>query len=239
MYKNIGQAEKFAEEFKQLYKPVDGVDIAICAPFLQLKALRDAFADTNVGIGAQNMHYETEGAYTGEVSGEMLTEIGIKYVVIGHSERREYNGETDETVNKKVKKALALGLRPIMCCGESLAIREAGEEKSWVANQVRKGLKDVSLSDLPFITLAYEPIWAIGTGKTATTDQAEDMCKFIRETIADLYTKEAADEVCIQYGGSVKPANAKELLSMPNIDGALVGGASLVPADFIKIIERK
>ena len=238
MYKNIAQAEEFAEEFKQIYKPVAGVDVAICAPFLQLETLKNAFADTNVGVGAQNMHYETEGAYTGEISGEMLTELGVDYVVIGHSERREYNNETDETVNLKVKKALALGIRPIMCCGESLEAREAGKEKEWVGAQIKKGLEGLQMKEVPLVTIAYEPIWAIGTGKTATSQQAQDMCKFIRETVASLFTGEVAEKVRIQYGGSVKPANAAELLGMPDIDGALVGGASLKPEDFVKIIER-
>ena len=238
MYKNIAQAEEFAEQFKQIYKPVDGVDVAICAPFLQLETLKNAFADTNVGVGAQNMHYETEGAYTGEISGEMLTELGVDYVVIGHSERRQYNNETDETVNLKVKKALTLGIRPIMCCGESLETREAGKEKEWVGEQIKKGLEGLQMKEVPLVTIAYEPIWAIGTGKTATSQQAQDMCKFIRETVASLFTGEVADKLRIQYGGSVKPANAAELLGMPDIDGALVGGASLKPEDFVKIIER-
>ena len=238
MYKNIEQAEEFAEEFKAIYKPVDGVDVAICAPFLQLQTLKDMFADTNVGIGAQNMHYQTEGAYTGEISGEMLTELGIDYVVIGHSERREYNNETDETVNLKVKKALELGIRPIMCCGESLETREAGKEKEWVEAQIKKGLDGLQMKEVPLVTIAYEPIWAIGTGKSATAEQAQDMCKYIRSVVASIFTGEVADKVRIQYGGSVKPANAAELLGMPDIDGALVGGASLVPADFVKIIER-
>ncbi len=239
MYKNIEQAEEFACKFKQIYKPACGVDVAICAPFLQLESLKNELCDTNVGIGAQNMHFETEGAYTGEISGEMLTELGIDFVIIGHSERREYNNETDETVNKKVKKALELGIRPIMCCGESLEIREAGKEKEWVGNQIRKGLDGISMKEIPLVTIAYEPIWAIGTGKTASSQQAQDMCKFIRDTIASIYMAETAEKVRIQYGGSVKPANAAELLSMPDIDGALVGGASLVPEDFLQIIEAK
>lgn len=238
MYKNIAQAEEFAEGFKQIYKPVDGVDVAICAPFLQLEILKSVFADTNIGIGAQNMHYETEGAYTGEISGEMLAELGIDYVIIGHSERREYNNESDETVNKKVKKALSLGIRPIMCCGEALAVREAGGEKDWVGGQIRKGLAGLQMKDIPLVTIAYEPIWAIGTGRTASSQQAQDMCAFIRETVADMYTDSAAEKLRIQYGGSVKSANAAELLGMPDIDGALVGGASLVPEDFVKIINR-
>lgn len=237
MYKNIAHAEEFAEEFRQLYRPADGVDIAICAPFLQLEALKSMFADTNIGIGAQNMHYEAEGAYTGEISGEMLTELGIDYVIIGHSERRQYNGESDETVNRKVRKALQLGIRPIMCCGESIDTRDAGREKEWVADQIRKGLEGLPMKELPLVTVAYEPIWAIGTGRTASAQQAQEMCKFIRDTVAEIYTGLIADQLRIQYGGSVKPANAAELLGMPDIDGALVGGASLLPSDFIKIIE--
>jgi len=239
MYKNIASAKAFAEEFKAIYKPVDGVDVAVCAPFLQLEALKEMLKDTNVGVGAQNMHYQKEGAYTGEISGEMLTELGIDCVVIGHSERREYNNETDETVNKKLKKALELGIRPIMCCGESLQMREAGKEKEWVEAQIKKGLDGIKADDIPLVTIAYEPIWAIGTGKTASSLQAQDMCKYIRSVVAEIYTSEIAEKVRIQYGGSVKPANAAELLGMPDIDGALVGGASLVAADFVKIIERK
>jgi len=238
MYKNIEQAEEFAEEFKKIYKPVKGVKVAICAPFLQLQTLKEAFEDTDIAVGAQNMHFEKEGAYTGEVSGEMLTELGIDYVIIGHSERRQYNAETDETVNLKVKKALQLGLRPIMCVGESLETREAGKAKTWVRKQVKAGLKGLTMKDMALVTVAYEPIWAIGTGKTATSKQAQDMCKYIRSCIAKEFTEAVADKVLIQYGGSVKPANAAELLSMPDIDGALVGGASLVPGDFMKIIAR-
>ena len=239
MYKNIQQAKEFAKEFKKIYKPVKGVKVAVIAPYLQLQTLKKAFDKTDVAIGAQNMHFEKEGAYTGEVSGEMLTELGIDYVIIGHSERRQYNGETNETVNKKVKKALSLGIKPIMCVGESLETREAGKAKSWVKKQVKEGLKGLSDKEMTLVTVAYEPIWAIGTGKTASSAQAQDMCKYIRTCIAKEFNEAVAEKVLIQYGGSVKPANAAELLSMPDIDGALVGGASLVPADFMKIIEHK
>ncbi len=238
MYKNCAEAKAFAEEFKAAYSPKADTKVAIAAPFTQLAVLKDAFAGTDIGVGAQNMHFEAQGAYTGEVSGEMLAELGVDYVVIGHSERRQYFAETDETVNLKVKKALALGIVPIMCVGESLEQREAGRELELVGGQIRADLAGLSAEDVKKVTIAYEPIWAIGTGKTATSQQAQDMCAYIRSVVRELFGEDAAGEILIQYGGSVKPGNAAELLGMPDIDGALVGGASLVPQDLLKIINR-
>jgi triosephosphate isomerase len=236
MYKTTAEAVKFAEELKSIFSVSDR-GVAICAPFTQLSALKDAFAGSGVKLGAQNMHFEEEGAYTGEISPAMLTEIGVDYVVIGHSERRQYFAETDETVNLKVKKALEHGITPIMCVGEVLAQRDAGGHFDVVAAQITGGLSGLSEDDVKSMVIAYEPVWAIGTGRTATGDQAEEMCSFIRDTVRGLACGGAADDVLIQYGGSVKPANASELMTKPNIDGALVGGASLVPADFKAIIE--
>ena len=235
MYKTAAQAEEFAAEFKKIYTPSD-VRVAIAAPYTQLWALKKAFEGTGIGVAAQNMHWEDQGAFTGEISAPMLKEIGIDYVIIGHSERREYFGETDETVNKKVIKALSVGILPILCCGESLAVREAGKEKEVVGGQIRADFANIPAEDAVKITVAYEPIWAIGTGKTATPDQAQEMCAYIRTVLAEIYGEEVSEEIAIQYGGSVKPANASELMNQPDIDGALVGGASLKPADFLEIV---
>ena len=235
MYKTAAQAVEFAEEFKKIYKPSD-VRVAIAAPFTQLWALKKALAGTGIGVAAQNMHWEDQGAFTGEVSAPMLKEIGVDYVIIGHSERREYFAETDETVNKKVIKALSSGILPILCCGESLAVREAGKEKEFVEGQIRADFANIPAEDAVRITVAYEPIWAIGTGKTATPAQAQEMCAFIRNVLAGIYGEDVSEEIVIQYGGSVKPANASELMNQEDIDGALVGGASLKPADFLEIV---
>ena len=235
MYKNAAQAVEFAEEFKKIYTPSD-VRVAIAAPYTQLWALKKAFEGTGIGVAAQNMHWEDQGAFTGEISAPMLKEIGIDYVIIGHSERREYFNETDETVNKKVIKALSSGILPILCCGESLAVREAGKEKEFVEGQIRADFANIPAEDAVRITVAYEPIWAIGTGKTATGAQAQEMCAFIRNVLAGIYGEDVSEEIVIQYGGSVKPANASELMNQEDIDGALVGGASLKPADFLEIV---
>ena len=205
----------------------DKVDVVFCVPAVDLIPVLDAVKGTNIAIGAQNMFYEESGAYTGEISPSMLTEIGVKYVVIGHSERREYFAETDETVNKKVKKAIEHGITPIMCCGETLAQRELGIAVDFIITQIKSGLAGVSADDVKKVVIAYEPIWAIGTGKTATSEQAEEICAAIRTVLGEVYGAEVADEVRIQYGGSVNGKNAAELFAMPNIDGGLVGGASL------------
>lgn len=209
-------------------------EVVFCPPFVNLAEAVKMTADTNIGIGAQNMHFEEKGAFTGEVSGEMLKAIGVQYVIIGHSERRQMFAETDDGVNKKAIKALALGLTPIVCCGETLEERESGQAKDKVVGQIKAGLKDID--DITKVVVAYEPIWAIGTGKTASKEEADEACGWVRETIGEMYGEAAADAIRIQYGGSVKPANATELLTMPNIDGALVGGAALKP-DFSEIVK--
>jgi triosephosphate isomerase len=235
MYKNTADAVGFAEEFKGIYTEGEH-EVAICAPFTQLVALKEAFAGSCVKLGAQNMHFEEEGAYTGEISPSMLTEIGVDYVIIGHSERRQYFAETDESVNKKTHRAFEHGITPIVCVGEVLEQRDAGGHFDVVAKQVKDGLAGLGADEVKRLVVAYEPVWAIGTGRTATGEQAEEMCAFIRDTIRG-FSGDAADDVRVQYGGSVKPGNARELMTKPNIDGALVGGASLVPGDFKSIIE--
>lgn len=235
MFKTTAEAKKFAKEFKAIYKASD-VRVAIAAPYTQLDALVKAFKGTGIGVGAQNMHYEDEGAFTGEISAPMLKEIGVDYCVIGHSERRQYFKETDVTVNKKLKKALSVGILPILCVGESLKTREEGKQNAFVEKQITSDFKGISKEDALKITVAYEPIWAIGTGKTATPKQAQQMCAHIRKVLTKLYGEDVSEEITIQYGGSVKPANATELLNQDDIDGALVGGASLKPADFLEII---
>jgi triosephosphate isomerase len=235
MFKTTKEAVAFAEEFKKLYKESD-VQAGVCAPFTQLAALAEAFKGTNIKLGAQNMHFEENGAFTGEVSADMLSEIGIQYCIIGHSERRQYFNETDETVNKKLHTAFKHNIIPILCVGEVLEERDAGKECEVVKTQMLGALKDLNAEQVSRLVVAYEPVWAIGTGRTASPDQANEMCGYIRKVIEDLYSDEISENVVIQYGGSVKPANASELMNMEEIDGALVGGASLVPADFIEII---
>ena len=210
--------------------------IVICPPFVCLPAVVEAAKGTNIEVGAQNMHFEEQGAFTGEISPLMLTALGVKYVVIGHSERRQYFAETDATVNKKVHSAFSHGLIPIMCCGETLEEREQSRTFEVIENQVKKGLKGLSASQIEGIVLAYEPIWAIGTGKTATSEDANQVIKFIRDKVAEMFGKDAADKMRIQYGGSVKPSSIKEQMAQSDIDGALVGGASLKALDFAGIV---
>ncbi len=236
MFKTKAEAAAFAEEFKALYQGTD-VKAAVCAPFTDLDTLVEAFRGTDIGVGAQNVHFEPSGAYTGEISVAMLEEIGVDYCIVGHSERRQYFAETDETVNLKLKALLAGPIRPIMCVGESLEQRDAGELFDVVRKQLTDGLAGISEADITRVVIAYEPIWAIGTGRTATPEQAEEMCAFIRQVLVELYGEDAADEVILQYGGSVKPANATEIMNMDEIDGALVGGASLKAADLMAIID--
>ena len=211
-------------------------DVVVCPPFTALERAVSLTRDTQVGVGAQNMDYHDAGAFTGEVSPLMLTELGVSYVIIGHSERREYYGETDAMVNEKIKSAFHHNLQPIVCVGESLAQREANETISFIHRQLQCALQDIPADQVEQLIIAYEPIWAIGTGKTATADQAEEVCKSIRDYIAELYSSAVAESVRIQYGGSVKANNAREILSEPNIDGALVGGASLIVDEFNEII---
>lgn len=236
MFKTTKEAVEFADEFKKLYKNTD-VRTAICAPYTQLAVLVEAFKGTGIGVGAQNMHFADEGAFTGEISAAMLTEIGVDYCIIGHSERRQYFGETDETVNKKLHKCFTTDIIPILCVGEVLEERDAGEALNVVERQITKALEGLTAENVSKLVVAYEPVWAIGTGRTATPEQANEMCGHIRTTIEGLYDDATADKVIIQYGGSVKPANATDIMNMDEIDGALVGGASLKPADFMQIID--
>lgn len=236
MFKTKAEAKAFAEEFSGLYKGTD-VKTAVCAPFTDLELLVEAFRGTGIGVGAQNMHFADEGAYTGEISVKMLEEIGVAYCIVGHSERRQYFGETDETVNLKLKKLLEGPIRPILCVGESLEQRDSGVLFEFVKSQLERGLAEIDSEDIKRIVIAYEPIWAIGTGRTAAPEQAEEMCAFIRQTLIEMFGEDVADDVIIQYGGSVKPANATEIMNQDEIDGALVGGASLKAADFMNIID--
>ena len=206
-------------------------------PFTNLETAVNTTAGSNVKVGAENVHFEKSGAFTGEISADMLTELGVEYVVIGHSERRQYFGETDETVNKRTKAALAAGLKPIVCVGELKWERECGITEEVVGKQIKLDLWDVTEEELKNVVIAYEPVWAIGTGLTATPEQAEEVCAFIRATLAKLYNQAAADAVTIQYGGSMNAKNAAELLAKPNIDGGLIGGASLKAADFNVIVQ--
>jgi len=210
--------------------------VAVCPPCVYLEAVVKAVSGSAIKVGAQNMYFETSGAFTGELAGSMLTDVGCTYVILGHSERRHILGECDELINKKVLAALAAGLKPILCVGELLEEREAGETENVVRRQVEVGLANVSAEDLARVTIAYEPVWAIGTGRTATPRQAGEVHSFIRQVITGLYSSEAAQALIIQYGGSVKPENAAELLGVPEIDGALVGGASLKVDSFTAII---
>lgn len=213
----------------------EGVEAVLCVPYTSLAKVGEMIKDSNIKLGAQNLHWEESGAYTGEVSPLMLKELNVDYVIIGHSERRQYFNETDETVNKKVKSALEHGLKPIVCVGESLEEREDNIEKEVIKNQLTEGLRDLAKEDFNDLVIAYEPIWAIGTGKSATSEDANDMCKFIRESINDLFS-DVGDLVRIQYGGSVKPTTVDELMGMDHIDGALVGGASLKTDDFVSLV---
>jgi len=211
--------------------------VVLCVPFVDLQAALEAAKGSNIKIGAQNCHFEKSGAFTGEVSAVMLKEMGVEYVIIGHSERRQYFGETDETVNLRTKAALENGLKPIVCVGETLTHREQGITNELVAMQTKIALKDVCPCCLKNVIIAYEPVWAIGTGKTATAEQANEVCAVIRATVAELYGKEAADAMTIQYGGSMNAKNAAELLAQPDVDGGLIGGASLKSADFSVIVD--
>ncbi len=213
-----------------------GCDVVVCVPFTNLETAVNLTKGTNIKVGAQNCHFEVKGAFTGEISASMLTEMGVEYVVIGHSERRQYFGETDATVNKRLKAVIDAGMTAILCVGEMLEDRENGITDELVAMQTKIALGGVSKEDLSKVIIAYEPVWAIGTGKTATADQANEVCALIRATVEKLYDKEAADALTIQYGGSMNAGNAAELLSKPDVDGGLIGGASLKAPDFATII---
>ena len=229
------EAIEYIEEFAPMVKDTEN-EVILCVPYTDLFYTLMNAQGTNIKIGAQNMHYAENGAYTGEVSPQMLKSIGVEYVIIGHSERRQYYNETDETVNKKVKAAHEVGLKPIVCVGESLEEREAGKTESIITNQTRLALEGLSNADVETTIIAYEPIWAIGTGKTATSEDANNSIKAIRAEIARIYGNDVAEKVIIQYGGSVKSSNAKELFTTTDIDGGLVGGASLKPDEFSKIV---
>lgn len=235
MNKTPKEAIDLVNELKDKVNTSD-VDVVFCVPFVDLIPVIDALKGTDIAVGAQNMYYEESGAYTGEISPNMLTEIGVKYVIIGHSERRAYFAETDETVNKKVLKAIEHNLVPIICVGETLEQREQGITIDLVRLQTKIALKDVPSDKAKDIVIAYEPIWAIGTGKTATSEQAQEVCKAIRQVVSEIYDNSVSESLRVQYGGSVNGSNAKELFNMGDIDGGLVGGASL-KADFEKIVK--
>ena len=229
------EAIKFIEDFAPLVKDTQN-EVILCVPYIDLFYTLLNAQGTNIKIGAQNMHFEKSGAYTGEVSAEMLKSINVEYVIIGHSERRQYFNETDETVNKKIKAAFENGLKPIVCVGETLEQREAGTTIDIITNQTKLALEGLTDEQVARTIIAYEPIWAIGTGKTATSEDAESSIKAIRDKIEEIYGQNVSQRVIIQYGGSVKSSNAKELFEMPDIDGGLVGGASLKPDEFSKIV---
>lgn len=236
MYKTIPESIALVQELSGAVAGATGREIVICPPFTALAAVKPALAGTNIKLGAQNLNWDPQGAFTGEISAPMLKDVGCDYVIIGHSERRQYFAETDENVNRKLKAALAADLIPIVCVGESLSEREAGITSSVVSRQVKLGLAGLAPDEAKTIIIAYEPIWAIGTGRTATAEDANAMCAFIRLTVTGMFGTPVADAMRIQYGGSVKPDNVDELMSTSDIDGALVGGASLKAADFARIV---
>lgn len=238
MNKLPNEAIELIEKLTPLVKDTDS-EVIVCVPYIDLFYVLMQTQGTNIKVGAQNMHWEEKGAYTGEISGDMLSKMGVEYVIIGHSERRAYFAETDETVNKKIKSALSYNLKPIVCVGESLEQRETGIAKEIITKQTELALDGVDSKYLENIIIAYEPIWAIGTGKTATKEDANESIKWIREKIVEKYGQQVADGVIIQYGGSVKSSNAKELFEMSDIDGGLVGGASLDAEEFSKIVNYK
>ena len=235
MNKTPIEVVSFMETFPELVKDTEA-EVILCAPYIDVMVLMKLADDTNIKVGVQNMHYEESGAYTGEVSPKMLRDIGVDYVIIGHSERRAYYNETDESVNKKLKAAFNYNLKPILCVGETLEQREEGITKELITTQTRLALEGLSNEQVKKVIIAYEPIWAIGTGKTATSLEANEAIKWIRDEIRAIYGDEVADEIILQYGGSVKSSNAKELFEMSDIDGGLVGGASLEPTEFAKIV---
>lgn len=237
MHTNIAEATILVEGIKEaLAKTEVDREVVVCPPFTGLSTVADLIDETAIGLGAQNMYFEPSGAYTGEVSPLMLTDVGCHYVILGHSERRQYFGETDALINQKIKAAFTYDLVPILCVGESLAQREANETQAFIDSQLTAGLADLTAEQVSQMVIAYEPIWAIGTGKTATAEQAGEVCTAIRAKVASLFDAVTAEAIRIQYGGSVKGSNAQEILSQPDIDGALVGGAALKAEDFMAII---
>ena len=234
MNKTPSEAVALVEELKDLVQNPD-VDVVYCVPAIDIIPVRDAIKGTNVHLGAENVYFDEKGAFTGEISPAMLKDAGVEYVIIGHSERRQYFAETDQTVNKKLLKLLEHGFKPIVCCGETLEQREAGITMDWINMQIKIAFGGVSAEQAKGVVIAYEPIWAIGTGKTATSDQAEEVCCGIRKTICELYDEATAEAIRIQYGGSMNGGNCKELLAKPDIDGGLIGGAAL-KAEFGQIV---
>ena len=230
-------AKKLIDELKPLIAGKNGCEIVVCVPFVDIAAAAEAVKGTAIKVGAQNVHFEKSGAFTGEISAEMLLESGAEFVIIGHSERRQYFGETDETVNKRLSAALSAGLKPILCVGETLTERDRGVTREVVSSQTKIAFLGIDEDGVKNTIIAYEPVWAIGTGRTATSDQADEVCGIIRDVIAEKYGRLVAESVTIQYGGSMKPGNAAELLSKYNVDGGLIGGASLKAADFTAIID--
>lgn len=238
MHKTVSEATALVEELKPLVKDV-ACDVVVCPTSICLPAVIEAVKGTNIKVGAQNMHFEESGAFTGEISPVMLKELGVEYVIIGHSERRQYFNETDETINKKLKSAFAHGLIPILCIGESLEEREANITEEILAKQVKLDLNDIKSENVKEMVIAYEPIWAIGTGKTATAEDANETIGFIRNVIEKLYGSEVSEAIRIQYGGSVKPSTIKEQMEKEHIDGGLIGGASLKAQDFSAIVNYR
>ena len=236
MNKTPAEARELADAIRPLVKDA-GCGVILCVPYVDLETVLKAVKGSSIQVGAENCHWATSGAFTGEVSAPMLTSMGVEYVILGHSERRNYFGETDETVNKRLRAALDAGLNTIVCVGESLRQREEGVTNEHVTIQTKIALGGVSAEELKRVIIAYEPIWAIGTGKTATAEQADEVCGTIRGAIAELYGRAAADAMTIQYGGSMNAKNAADLLARPNVDGGLIGGASLRPADFAEIVK--
>jgi triosephosphate isomerase (TIM) len=237
MHKTLPEAKSFLEEVNGLVPSKDKVESVVCAPALFLNSLVEISKEYDVAIGAQNMHFEESGAFTGEISPVALADMGVQYVILGHSERREMFNETDEAVNKKTLAAFKHHLTPIVCCGETLEQRESGQTNELVGNQVKKALVGLTDEQVKQTVVAYEPIWAIGTGKSSTAEDANEVCAYIRSVIAEQFSQDVADAVRIQYGGSVKPANIKEYMAQSDIDGALVGGASLEAQSFLQLLE--
>lgn len=237
MNKDLNESVALVSEIKNLLGNDNNADVIICPPYTSLETVHTLIKDTNIGLGAQNMCAADSGAFTGAISASMIKSVGCEYVILGHSERRTIFGETDELINAKIKKALENSLIPIFCIGETLEERESGEMKNVIERQVKEGLKEISADQLSQMIVAYEPVWAIGTGKTATPEQAQEVHQFIRGLLTEMYSADFAEDVTIQYGGSVKPENAKELLSQPDIDGALVGGACLKADSFVAIVK--
>ncbi len=238
MFKTVHDTVVYVKEFRSLVKDIEDVEIVLAPPFMAVYAAAEAARNSNIGVAAQNLHWERDGAFTGEISGPMIKEAGAEYVIIGHSERRTLFGETDQSVNRKIGAAIAAGLVPIVCIGETLTEREAGETLSVLDRQIKTGFDGITGEQVGALVIAYEPVWAIGTGRTATADQAQEAHAHIRQRLRQWFGAPAADECHVIYGGSVKPDNTKDLIAQPDVDGALVGGASLDIKSFFEIVSR-